>query len=428
MIKNINFKKIIINLCCFVILLFPFNSTIANKIYPKYSFTYISVIIALLILLLLGNIKKIKKTQLIIFFITLIIALVEVVTNKYVGSAKMFLFTSYIFLPFVISINRDSIEGFKKNLKLFAVEHLFFTYLATLFSSFYASNILPFLDSISGSLAMSHFNSGFNPGLTTHYSTNGMYLSIFCIFFFSNFLCHKNKKNFIMLLITLIGLLLVGKRGAAIFTIISFIIMYFVVNKERISKKIFNFTLLFLGFLLILYISSSFIPQVTIVFDRFMNTIDSGGDLMTGRSSFYELAFSIWKDHIFFGNGWGAFSNYYQIELYETIGVPYLDAHNVYIQLLCEVGLVGATLIIGLMILIALKTFKKVRKTEEKYRDIITFSFGYQAFFLLYCFSGNPLYDAQCYVIYFICIGIYLVIEMLERSKKINEKSRNSNI
>lgn len=428
MIKNINLKTIITNLCCFVILFFPFNSTIANKIYPKYSLTYISVTIAILVLVLLGNIKRIKKTQLIIFGVTLIIALVEVVTNKYVGSAKMFLFTAYLFLPFAISINQDSIDGFKKILKLFAIEHLFFTYLATFFSTFYASNILPFLDSISGSLAISHFNSGFNPGLTTHYSTNGMYLSIFCIFFFSNFLCAKNKKNFIILIIALIGLLLVGKRGAAIFTIIACIIMYFVINKKKISNKIFNFTFLFLGFILILYISSSFIPQVTIVFDRFMNTIDNGGDLMTGRGAFYELAFSIWKNNIFFGNGWGAFSNYYQIELYTVFGVPYLDAHNVYIQLLCEMGLVGATLLIGLMLLIAFKTFKRVREIKEKYRDIIIFSFGYQVFFLLYCFSGNPLYDAQCYVIYFICIGIYLVTEMLERSKKINEKNRNSNI
>ncbi len=428
MIKSINLKKMIINICCFVILFFPFNSTIADKIYPNYSLTYISVIISLLVLLVLGKIKKIKKSQLIVFSVTLAIAVIEVVTNKYVGSAKMFLFTSYLFLPFVISINQDSMEGFKKSLKLFAIEHLFFTYLVIFFNSFYESNILPFLDSISGSLARSHFNSGFNPGLTTHYSTNGMYLSIFCIFFFSNFLCNKNKKNFILLIIALIGLLSVGKRGAAIFTIISLIIMYFVVNKKKISKKIFNFTLLFLGFILILYISSSFIPQVTIVFDRFMNTIDSGGDLMTGRNSFYELAFSIWKNHIFFGNGWGAFSNYYQIDLYRIFGVPYLDAHNVYIQLLCETGLIGATLLISLMIIIAFKTFKRVRRTEEKYRNIIIFSFGYQLFFLLYCFSGNPLYDPQCYVIYFICIGFYIVVEMLERSKIDNEKDRNSNI
>ena len=33
-----------------------------------------------------------------------------------------------------------------------------------------------------------------------------------------------------------------------------------------------------------------------------------------------------------------------------------------------------------------------------------------QIFFLVYCFSGNPLYDPQCYIPYFMsCVGVFAI-------------------
>ncbi len=35
---------------------------------------------------------------------------------------------------------------------------------------------------------------------------------------------------------------------------------------------------------------------------------------------------------------------------------------------------------------------------------------GAQIFFLVYCFSGNPLYDPQCYIPYFMsCVGVFAI-------------------
>lgn len=406
--KKINIKNILIYILCFIILFFPFNSTIASKIYPNYSLTYLSIIICMVLLLLTGKIKKIKKNQIIILLFIMIVGSIEFFTNKYASPVKKIVYTPCLLLPLLVTLNEKTIDAFIFNIKLFAIEHLSITYMAVFFRELYINQILPFLDSIPGSLSKSHYlYSGFNPGLTTHYSTNGMYISIFCLLFFIEYLNSKSKKDFIKLLIAFIALLIVGKKGATFFTVLSFIISYFVINRDKISKKIGRFFLLTASLILAFYISLSFIPQVTIVFDRFINTINTGGDLLTGRGQFYSLALRIWNNNLLFGCGWGNFSNYYQMELLHIFKVDYLDAHNVYLQLLCETGLIGASLIIGIMIYCYIGT---IRKLKEKYtnNNWIKFSFAFQTFFLLYCFSGNPLYDAQCYIIYFICIGIYL--------------------
>ena len=406
--KKINVKNILIYICCFVILFFPFNSTIASKIYPNYSLTYISIIISLSILLFLGNIKKIKKNQIIILVFIMIISGIELFTNKYASPVKKYIYTPCLLLPLLITLNEKTKEAFIFNVKLFSIEHLSATYIAVFFRNFYINNILSFLDTIPGSLSKSHYiYSGFNPGITTHYSTNGMYISIFCLLFFIEYLNNKTNKNLLKFIISFIALFIVGKKGAAFYTILSFIVTYFAINKEKIGKKIWRFTMLSLGLIITLYISISFIPQVTIVFDRFINTINTGGDLLTGRGRFYSLALRLWNEHLLFGCGWGNFSNYYQMELLPIFKVEYLDAHNVYLQLLCETGIIGATFIIGTMMYCYIGTAKKLK--DKSTSDIyLKFSFAFQTFFLLYCFSGNPLYDAQCFILYFICIGIYL--------------------
>lgn len=427
-INKMNFRSICIDIFCFVILLFPFNSTIASKIYPQYSLSYISVFVSLIGLLIFSKKQKNNRISIWILIFTILFVLVEVITNKYVNHNKMILFSVYSFLPFVVSVNKDSINGFKKSIKLFSVEHIFFTYLATFCKGIYKNYILPFLDSAqTESLASSHFKSGFNPGLTTHYSTNGMYLAIISIFFWVEFLNDKKRKSIIPLIVSLGALFLTGKRGHVLFTIITFIILYFITNRDKFTKKVIKFIFAGVTSIIILYVVSCFIPQIMIGIERFNKTIIENGDLLTGREEFYLLAINLWKGKKFFGNGWGAFSNYYQLYLSKKVGVSYLDAHNVYIQLLCETGIIGAIIIIGIMYVILLKTIKLVKDKNINNSSEILFSLGYQIFFLLYCFSGNPLYDPQCYVMYFITIGIFFIYYILER-KENEKKNWNYNI
>lgn len=422
-----NIRKIFTYIFCFIILVYPFNYTIKSRIFPNSSIMIMFSMVSIIGLLLFGKIKRITKSQFSILVVTLIVFAIQIFNNYYFkesSEGKVIYFSIYIFLPFIIASNEKSIECFFSVLKLFCFEHIFGTFFVQIFKGFYMSNILPWLSSGAENVAYRNLLNGYNPGFTMHYSTNGIYLTIATTFFFSNFIADKKRKNLIYTCLAMIALLLTGKRAHTLFTIMACATLYILHSREKISKKAIKFFGAIAIAIIGIIILSMFVPQILNVLTRFEESAGKG-ELLSGREPFYELALRLWKNNILFGNGWGAFSYYFHFELYSSEFVyDYLDAHNVYLQLLCECGIIGLLFFISIAIYAISKTGKLITfmQDEKKYFYLL-FSFAFQLFFLLYCFSGNPLYDIQCYGVYFICIGVTLNckrIVMLENKKKLS--------
>ena len=148
-------------------------------------------------------------------------------------------------------------------------------------------------------------------------------------------------------------------------------------------------------------------PQLKQVIDRFAVANGNLNDLSSGRIEyFWVYAIDMFLDSPIFGKGWRAFK-------YNGIGTLNAnDAHNIYLQLLAEVGLVGFVLVLFFMIRALITTYKAIRENEvclflsDKSIYILKMSFAYQIFFILYGFTGNPLYDPQCYYPYILCCSI----------------------
>lgn len=120
------------------------------------------------------------------------------------------------------------------------------------------------------------------------------------------------------------------------------------------------------------------------------------------------------------GYGWSWFPNNNTIS-------PGDYGHNVYYEILCETGAVG-TAIISLLFIVTLIRGMRVlhilsvrkRKYPEFYRRVVCCAVAYEIFFLLYCSTGNPLYEYSCYLPYFLFIGMVEVI-----NRKIKGLSEN---
>ncbi|MBR2529112.1 MAG: O-antigen ligase family protein [Blautia sp.] len=125
----------------------------------------------------------------------------------------------------------------------------------------------------------------------------------------------------------------------------------------------------------------------------------------SGRTILYALAYSLFKKHPFRGIGWGVFRMYSRNTLGDSKQT--FEVHNVYLQLLCEAGIAG----LGSFLL---ATGAALVKTLRKYRELIVegirndefyslrLSIFLQVFFLAYCLSGNPLYDYNFLITYFV--------------------------
>ena len=191
-----------------------------------------------------------------------------------------------------------------------------------------------------------------------------------------------NFINYIIAFLALFGIILTSKRGIFVATVIA-LLLAIVLDKDikiRIIKKSHAITLgigIVLAVVGIVYLIE--INDYVIAFiSRF-----TGNNITTGRNEFYKNAinaFSLGSVGTLFA-GYGTGSAY----LINKTGL-----HNVYLQLLFDHGLLGLVLY-GSFFIVNIKNAIKKR---------YFFSMCLQIVFLVYCMTGNPLYDYYFFIPY----------------------------
>jgi O-antigen ligase len=226
--------------------------------------------------------------------------------------------------------------------------------------------------------------------------------------------------------IILFALLLTTKRAHLLFAVLAIIIVYCIVYAS--FRKILQLVPIIAVFIIVFTIISKYIPETMQTLNRFINQ----SDITNGRTLLWEIAWNTFKENPIIGIGWGGYpyllstkiiaGSTYGISYY---AVNYMGAHNVYLQLLCETGILGFTFVVFILTTTFIKTFKTaiyVRKNTitvtSTERQVLTFSLMIQMFFFLYCVTGNPLYDRMVYIPYFLCcaVGMAMDKKYLKRS------------
>lgn len=215
-----------------------------------------------------------------------------------------------------------------------------------------------------------------------------------------------------MLLVMLPALFLGGKRAHLLFMLIALIITHFVTsfNKRWAQGLIKYFPVLVItgigGFLFI----KNYVPDIDTPFGklyyRFYTTfedLNTGNDITSGRSELYTYAFKLFSDNPIIGIGWREFSQVSKGLIHVRIGS---HPHNIYIQLLAELGIVGFVLFIVPIIYTLYKTIYMLLKgntlfqNDVKWKLLLRISLYYQVFFILYGLTGNLLTDHMYLLIY----------------------------
>lgn len=270
------------------------------------------------------------------------------------------------------------------------------------------------------------YNSGCMAGLSSHYSVNAIYIANGLIMEVSRiFAVHRVKKHQILLVILMgAALLLTGKRGHIIFTAAAVFAIYWYYNEKKM-RLLNAIRFLITGACVAVVIFSVF-PVLGVFIERFQEQIRAG-NILTNRWMFWKLAFQKFSEHPVIGIGWGQF-------LAESDEVlDYMaHVHNVYIQLLCETGIVGFGIYVSWIVIRLREAVRLFVFSRKFWRDIpyrirwsLIYSLCFQVFFVLYGFTGNPLYDAIVFIPYIIAcsITIYYGKGLIRHRKVVGIKS-----
>lgn len=313
-------------------------------------------------------------------------------------------------------------------MQIFCVFHLFTGLLLLVNRDILINDIVPLFETSDNAenILLQSIENGYMTGLTYHYSTMGMYMSLGVIvssaFLFNNSEKPK-KRNIILFVLMVLGVFLTGKRGAALFSSIAVLFVYIIFHarlqtKKKIKKLLFGL----ITILIIVFVAYLKIPQVQSLFERFLYESRDLNEISSGRVEYFWInAISMFINRPVIGNGWRSFKH-------TAVSTGNMnDAHNIYLQLLAEGGIIGFLILTIFMVITWRVTYLSLKKNKTdtyfnpKQDAILKVSLAYQTYFILYGIVGNPLYDLQCYVPYFLFVAMgwagYYHIRKVNRQK-----------
>ena len=251
-------------------------------------------------------------------------------------------------------------------------------------------------------------------GLSDHYSRNAYYCVLGSTIFFSLFFGNSKKKTaaLIMGIIEVVMIMVIGKRGHFVFFLATLLFVYIQIQKS-IGKKVLNLIRLSIVALLIFGILVEYVPAAMNVFNRFTIMRDSG-DVTTGRSYLWNIAIEAFMKKPILGWGYGYFTS----TVYTTnVNQAFAGVHNDYLQWLCEMGIIGFLINMGITIGIYLLSLKElnilvssVKKIGSQRQVMIIWSVLFQTFVITYSLTGLPHFDYEINIVYYISLAVPMIL------------------
>lgn len=167
------------------------------------------------------------------------------------------------------------------------------------------------------------------------------------------------KKIFLFIIPGLIIIFLSGERSALYISLLCVTLIFFYINLNKFIK---------ISFLLIaIFLSVIFLINNKLYFDRYViQTLDTILDKNTGNTSQYKQHFvtsiEIFKDNIITGAGIKNFRNECEQTKYEYIGSLRCSthSHNIYFEIISEMGLLGLIFLTLIFYIIYLNIIKNI--------------------------------------------------------------------
>lgn len=201
------------------------------------------------------------------------------------------------------------------------------------------------------------------------------------------------------------ALMMTGKRTLFLIPVMGLIVFALFFSK----KHKFSIALgLSFALVMSLAVADSLIPQVSLVFDRLFA---DNGDLLSGRQVIWTYAMQMFESSPLIGRGFLSFNSYINAHGFRYYGLLWnYQAHNVYLQLLAELGIVGFLLFVILLFTLAFGLIRSflIWKDTQRAEPVILLTAVYWVMLIaVYSLTGNTIYYSCQLVVLGICIAMY---------------------
>ena len=249
-----------------------------------------------------------------------------------------------------------------------------------------------------------------NPGFSAGYIVAGLFAYV------SLHYKEIRIKHVLVILFLVFAMLCTGKRAHALFFVLAILFSYIALspNYKLLSRFIKVLVIALIVFFVYNQVSDYLVRNIPF-FAELLTTqegLNEGEDITSGRTILYEQALKLYQENPVFGIGWRQFRKTTSSLMFSGKS---MDTHNVYLQLLCETGIVGLIFIIPAFLAFWFKTLRSIRQLDQDpddyfiiWKPLLWFSFIYQTFFLMYGLTGNVLYDCHYETMYFFSCSILI--------------------
>jgi O-antigen ligase len=401
--EKLSIKSTIVNLAILLLVFFCLGGSKGFTIYSNCAFVYIIIYILCCVANMeLKSNPRIYYGSLIIYiaFIAIQMTAINVSNANILDTILQFsLYGIITLLPVRLSLYRSTYNIIKPVALFYAafiiVSSILKNNFITIFD-FYFTNV--------GRL-LHEYSAGQYSGLNGARGLAAASMNIAMCYFISGILSQgKIKlKQMVYCTICFAAMLCTGQRSQVIIIVCVVFIMLFFLSDRKIRKSILRFFLIFSIITIAILI---FVPQANITIQRFTSLNDYS--TLNGRLDLWQYAIQLFKQKPIFGNGLGSFSNLNSLYGQGSVN----EAHNMYLQLLAETGLVGSVLYFSFFICCLIICFKAV-KVCKYYRELLPmslFSLMVCITFLIHGMVSFPIYIMNEGIILSICVGMSLSI------------------
>lgn len=362
-----------------------------------------------------GNSDKIQSFSWILIAVYILFNNQSIVLSLVEGGLIQ-LYVMISFILFASSINDKWINTWFKWTEIFVMIHAIATIIFYFNSNLYTSFANYFFTGSTLVDCLKYYKSGWMCGLSSHFSSNGMILAIGFIVFFerTRFLKKKlsAKASRQVLIIyyactatVLYALILSSKRSPLIAAFFAIAITFIFAQGKNIWKRLFILMVICLTGYTVYQLIGDKIPGLTTIMDKFNALEGTSAGVLNGRGGLWSLAIEMFESNPILGKGFGSYATY-AIEN----GAITTSAHNYYLQILSELGLVGIVLYISAFVTGIVSTRNEIKvslanKSQEEIM-ILSIALGIQIFVIIYCITSTALMYYYILIPYFLACSV----------------------